>query len=76
MSEWQTANAHLLGGLTAAQRARVLSSLNNSALEGFEPTAEDVAVMVRLELGQVTSLEAMADVASRRGPRGRDIDAP
>lgn len=67
MATWQERNAHLLAPLDDAQRGRVLGSLNNSALEGWTPDPDDVRMMVRLELGEISSLEAMADIASRRG---------
>lgn len=71
MDDWQVRYAHVYACLDDEQRRRVLSSIQNSVIEGFEPTEADVLVMVRLELGEITSLEAMEDVASRRGPRAR-----
>jgi hypothetical protein len=51
-------------GLDPAARDRVVESIQSGYLEGYEPTEADVRRMVRLELGEITSLEAFAEVAA------------
>jgi Antitoxin VbhA len=67
IATWQQRYAHVLEGLTESQRSRVVESIHSDYLEGYEPTEEDVRDMVRLELGEITSLEAIAAGLSRRG---------
>ena len=71
MATWQQRYAGLLAPLDETQRGRVLDSIQNGYLEGFEPEEADVRTMVRLELGELSPLDAMADVASRRGENAR-----
>ena len=71
MAAWQERHAHLLAPLDDGQRGRVLDSIQNGYLEGFKPTEADVRVMVRLELGELSSIEAMADIAARRSQKAR-----
>lgn len=72
MAEWQERFDYLLAELDPGARARVVASIQNSVLSGFEPTEADVRVMVCLERGEITSLQAFADIASRRGQRARE----
>lgn len=64
MTAWQVRYAHVYAGLDPAARDRVVESIQSGYLEGYEPTEADVRRMVRLELGEITSLEAFAEVAA------------
>lgn len=72
MSDWQERYAHVLDDLDPEQRELVVASIQNSVLSGWEPTDADVRVMVSLTLGEITTLQAFADFASRRGERARE----
>ena len=75
MTDWQARYAHVYAGLDPAARGRVVESIQSGYLEGYEPTEDDVRRMVRLELGEITSLEAFAEVAAIFHARRRARDA-
>ena len=77
MTDWQVRYAHVYAGLDPAARGRVVESIQSGYLEGYEPTEDDVRRMVRLELGEITAAQAIAEVlaritASRRAREGNE----
>jgi hypothetical protein len=71
MIEWQVRYAYLYARLDPAARGRVLDSIQSGYLEGFDPTEDDVRRMVRLELGEITAAEAIAEAVALVNARRR-----
>ncbi|MBN2176674.1 MAG: hypothetical protein JW722_03350 [Demequinaceae bacterium] len=69
MDDWQTRYAHVYADLDPAAQHRVLSTIQNGALSGWEPTEDDVRRVVRLELGEITTAEAIAEIVGRTDAR-------
>jgi hypothetical protein len=74
VTDWQARYAHVYAGLDPAARDRVVESIQSGYLEGYEPTEADVRRMVRLELGEITAAEAIADVVAPIDARRRARD--
>jgi Antitoxin VbhA len=75
MTDWQARYAHVYAGLDPAARDRVVESIQSGYLEGYEPTEADVRRMVRLELGEITAAEAIAEAVALVRARRRAREA-
>ncbi len=69
MTEWQERYRHVYADLDSVARHRVLDTIQNGVLSGWETTEDDVRRVVRLELGEITADEAIAEIAGRADTR-------